>query len=193
MGLYGTWFQNNDSKLGWYADVWGTYGWFNNKVQGDTLPEVKYDAKAYTLSGEAGYAMRIASTDWIVEPQAQLLYIRYDEDDITEPNGTRINGNDGSGWTSRLGVRTYRTFVNGAGRRLQPYLTVNWWHDSIDNSLAFNQVTLKDLYPGDRYEVKLGLNADLAKGWTAWGALGYQWGTQDFRNTTARLGAKYTW
>jgi hypothetical protein len=41
-------------------DLWGTYGWFTNKVQGDFLPEVKYDANALTLSGETGYAMKIA-------------------------------------------------------------------------------------------------------------------------------------
>ena len=41
--------------------------------------------------------------------------------------------------------------------------------------------------------MKAGVNADLGKGWSAWGNLGYQWGSQDFRNTSVRLGAKYTW
>ena len=43
VGLYGTWYQNDANQLGWYADVWGTYGWFNNTVRGDLLPEVKYN------------------------------------------------------------------------------------------------------------------------------------------------------
>jgi hypothetical protein len=37
------------------------------------------------------------------------------------------------------------------------------------------------------------LSADIGKGWTAWGTLDYERGSQDFSNTTARLGAKYTW
>lgn len=192
-GLYGTWYQNDAQKLGWYADVWGLYGWFNNKVQGDGLPEVRYDAKAYTLSGETGYAMKAGNSNWVVEPQAQLLYVHYSGDDVVEPNGTRVDGGDGSGWISRLGVRVHRTWVSDTGRRMQPYLTLNWWHDATDNSVAFNQALLENLYPSNRYEVKLGMNGDLGKGWTAWGNLGYLWGSQDYRNTTVRLGAKYTW
>jgi autotransporter family porin len=193
VGAYGTWYQNDANRLGWYADVWGTYGWFNNTVQGDTLPKVKYDAKAFTLSGETGYAMKVGSTDWVVEPQAQLVYVKYSEDDIDERNGTRIYGGEGSGWISRIGLRTYRTWVREDGRKLQPYVTLNWWHDKLDNAAAFNQVVLGDMYPANRYEVKLGLNVDLGRGWSGWGNLGYQWGSQTYRNTTLRLGAKYVW
>jgi autotransporter family porin len=193
VGAYGTWYQNDANRLGWYADVWGTYGWFNNTVQGDTLPKVKYDAKAFTLSGETGYAIEVGSTDWVVEPQAQLVYVKYSEDDIDERNGTRIYGGEGSGWISRIGLRTYRTWVREDGRKLQPYVTLNWWHDKLDNAAAFNQVVLGDMYPANRYEVKLGLNVDLGRGWSGWGNLGYQWGSQTYRNTTLRLGAKYVW
>lgn len=194
VGAYGTWYQNDENKLGWYADAWASYGWFKNTVKGDTLPEVRYDSRVLTLSGETGYAMRIReNSDWVVEPQAQLIYIRYSEDDVAEVNGTRVDGSDGNGWISRLGVRMQRTWVNDAGRRTQPYLTLNWWHDSVDNALAFNNVALKDLYPKDRYEVKVGVNADLGRGWTGWGNLGYQWGSQGYGATTLRLGGKYTW
>lgn len=196
VGVYGTWYQNDadPQKLGWYADLWGTYGWYKNKVQGDLLPEVKYDANALTLSGETGYAMRVRQdSNWIVEPQAQLIYIHYSEDDITEPNGTAVSGSDGSGWISRLGVRLHRTWVHEDGRRTQPYLTLNWWHDNVDNDMRFNALQLGSLYPSNRYEVKLGVNAQLDKGWTGWANLGYQWGSQSYSNVMARIGAKYTW
>ncbi|MDM0032243.1 autotransporter outer membrane beta-barrel domain-containing protein [Variovorax sp. J22P271] len=194
VGAYGTWFENHENKLGWYADVWGNYGWFKNSVKGDGLPEVRYNSTALTLSGETGYAMRIQpGSDWILEPQAQLVYVNYTEHDITEANGTRIGGNDGSGWVSRLGLRAYRSWSSDSGKRMQPYLTLNWWHDGVGNALAFNQVTLKDLYPKNRYEVKVGANTQLGQGWTAWGSLGYQWGSQNYSDTAVRLGARYTW
>ncbi len=193
VGAYGTWYQNGADKLGAYVDVWGTYGWFNSSVQGDLLPEVSYNASALALSGELGYAVKIADTGWVAEPQAQLIYVKYDEDSLTEPNGTQISGKDGSGWISRLGLRTYRTWVKEDGRKLQPYLTLNWWHDSANNTQVFNAIPISGLYPSDRYEAKVGLNADLSKGWTAWGNAGYQWGSQSYRATTVRLGAKYTW
>ncbi len=194
VGAYGTWYQNDKEKLGWYVDTWATYGWFKNSVEGDTLPEVRYDSHAFNLSGETGYALRIRQgSDWIVEPQAQLIYVDYSEDDITEINGTRVNGSNGNGWISRLGLRTYRNWVTDDGQRLQPYLTLNWWHDNVDNALAFNQVVLKDLYPKDRYEAKAGINLELSHGWSAWTNLGYQWGKQSYRATVVRLGGKYTW
>lgn len=95
---------------------------------------------------------------------------------------------------SRLGLRTYRTWVGSdARRRTQPYLIVNWWHDSIADTLAFNAVALKDLYPKDRYELKAGINAQFGQGWSAWGNLGYQLGAQNYSDAAVRLGAKYTW
>jgi len=99
----------------------GTCGWYKNRVQGSLLPEVRYNSRALTLSAETGYATRVREdSDWLVEPQAQLIYVRYRENDISEPNGTRIDGNDGSGWISRLGLRTHRTWIGEDGRRTQP-------------------------------------------------------------------------
>lgn len=193
LGLYGTWYQNDENKLGAYVDAWGTYGWFNSSVQGDRLPQVKYDASAITLSLEGGYAFKAGNSGWVLEPQVQVAYIRYEEDDISEPNGTTITGHEGSGWISRLGVRIHRTWVRDDGRKVQPYLTLNWWHDNLDNAEVFNTVRVQNIFPDDRYEAKLGVNADLSRGWTAWGNFGYQWGDQSYRSRVIRLGAKYTW
>jgi outer membrane autotransporter protein len=75
-----------------------------------------------TLSGETGYAMRAGQSDWVLEPQAQLLYIRYWQDDVTEPNGTRITGQDGSGWVSRAGLF-------GSATRLSHRVSLHAWQD----------------------------------------------------------------
>lgn len=139
VGLYGTWYQNNEDKLGWYTDVWGLYGWYRNQVCGDTLPEVKYNADSLSLSGEAGYAAKLRG-DWVVEPQAQVIHVKYNEDEITAPNGTQVHGSRGSGWIARLGVRLHRTWINESGRKTQPYLTLNWWHDKMQNQVGFNAV-----------------------------------------------------
>lgn len=196
LGVYGTWYQNDadPQELGWYADVWGTYGSYRNTVDGDALPEVKYDSSAWTASGETGYAMRIQQgSDWIFEPQAQLAYIRMNVDNVTEPNGTHVGGQDGSGWIGRLGVRVHRTWTDEVGNRTQPYLTLNYWSDHVDNEIGFNQLVLKDLYPDSRWEVKLGINAMREKSWSYWSNLGFQWSSQDYRAVTLRLGAKRTW
>ncbi|WP_353506340.1 autotransporter domain-containing protein [Variovorax davisae] len=75
-------YQNEENQLRWYGDVWGTHGWFENTVNGDPLPEARYNSRALTLSGEAGHSMRIVqASEWTIEPQAQLVYINYKEND----------------------------------------------------------------------------------------------------------------
>ncbi|WP_181184484.1 autotransporter outer membrane beta-barrel domain-containing protein [Cupriavidus pinatubonensis] len=192
LGAYGTWYQNDEHKLGTYVDTWFQYGWFNNKVEGDQLPTVSYHAQGWAISGEVGYAMP-TRYDWVIEPQAQLIYVSYGEDDITEPNGTHVSGADSNGLITRLGVRVHRTFIREDRRKLQPYVTLNWWHTSTDSNISFNQLPLGSLYPSNRYELKLGLNADLGKRWTGWANVAGAWGGQSYHQYAARVGVKYTW
>jgi len=194
VGVYGTWFQNDKTRLGWYTDLWAQYGWFTNHVNGQLLPSVRYDSQVLALSAEGGYAWFLrAERDWVAEPQAQIIYVHGYQGSITEPTGTTVDSASGSGVITRLGVRMHRTWIDDAGRRFQPYLTLNWWHDSVDNAIAFNQVSMRDLYPQNRYEVKLGLDVQGRKGWTGWSNVGWQFGSQSYHAFIGRLGAKYTW
>ena len=156
------------------------------------MPTVRYHAQGLGLSGEVGYAIPLPR-DWVIEPQAQLIYVNYSEDDIAEPNGTRVSGADSSGIIARLGVRTHRTFVREDGRKLQPYATVNWWYSDTDTNISFNQLPIGGLYPHNRFELKLGLNADLGKRWTGWTNVSGSWGQQSFYQYALRAGVKYTW
>ncbi|MEN5063978.1 autotransporter outer membrane beta-barrel domain-containing protein [Achromobacter aegrifaciens] len=191
-GLYGAWFQNDESKLGAYVDTWFQYGWFKNRVEGDLLPRVDYDSRGWAVSGEAGYAFKLRG-DWVLEPQAQIIYIDTDTDSVREPNGTRVRGADSSGTITRLGVRGHRTFDLGNGRQVQPFATVNWWHTNTDSSISFNQLPLGSLYPNNRFELKLGAHANFTKGWTGWVNVAGSWGEQSYHQYAGRIGAKYTW
>ncbi|HZZ13181.1 MAG TPA: autotransporter outer membrane beta-barrel domain-containing protein, partial [Paraburkholderia sp.] len=192
VGAYGTWYQNDKQKLGAYVDTWFQYGWFTNQVEGDQLPTVKYNAQGLAVSGEIGYALPLPH-DWVIEPQAQLIYIDYSENDITEPNGTRINGADSNGIVTRLGVRTSRTWLRTDGRKIQPYLTLNWWYSDANSSISFNQLPIGTMVPHNQFEVKLGVNADLGKRWTGWSNVSGGWGQQSFYQYAVRAGVKYTW
>jgi autotransporter family porin len=192
VGAYGTWYQNDEQKLGAYVDTWFQYGWFTNQVEGDLLPTVKYDAQGLAISGEVGYALPLPH-DWVIEPQAQIIYIDYSENDIAEPNGTRISGADSNGIVTRLGVRTSRTWERVDGRKVQPYLTLNWWYSDTDSSVSFNQLPIGTMYPHNQFEVKLGINADLGKRWTGWTNVSGGWGQQSFYQYAVRGGVKCTW
>ncbi|WP_415823404.1 autotransporter outer membrane beta-barrel domain-containing protein, partial [Achromobacter aegrifaciens] len=191
-GVYGTWFQNDETKLGAYVDTWFQYGWFNNRVQGAELPRVDYDSQAWAISAEAGYAFKLRE-NWTLEPQAQIIYVDSNTDSITEQNGTRVDRADSNGTITRLGVRTFTTFDLGNNRKAQPFATVNWWHSNVDSSVSFNQLPIGDLYPKDRYELKLGVHANFTKGWTGWVNASGSWGAQDYHQYVGRIGVKYTW
>ncbi|MNV21393.1 Outer membrane protein IcsA autotransporter precursor [compost metagenome] len=191
-GVYGTWFQNDDTKLGAYVDTWFQYGWFNNRVQGSELPRVDYDSQAWAVSAEAGYAFKLRE-NWMLEPQAQVIYVDSNTDSITEQNGTRVDRADSNGTVTRLGVRTFTTLDLGNNRKAQPFATVNWWHSNVDSSVSFNQLPVGGLYPKDRYELKVGVHADFTKGWTGWVNASGSWGAQDYHQYVGRIGVKYTW
>jgi autotransporter family porin len=193
VGAYATWYQNNSHRLGLYADLWFLYGWYNQEVKGDFLPAVDYDANAWTTSGEVGYALPIFSTGWVVEPQGQLIGIFYNQDRATEDNGTVITGASGTGFVSRLGTRVYRTFVPRENWRLEPFLGFNWWHDTASDASAINGLKFSDLFPTNRYEVKLGAHADFGRGWAAWANFGMQFGSQSYQQFAGRIGVKYAW
>jgi outer membrane autotransporter protein len=144
------------------------------------------------VSGEVGYAFKLRN-DWVLEPQAQLIYVRYDQDSVAESNGTSVGRADSNGTIGRLGVRAHRTYEMKNGRKIQPFVTLNWWHTDTDSSVSFNQLPVGSLYPRDRYELKLGVHADFTKGWTGWTNVAASWGAQDYRQYAARIGVKYTW
>ncbi len=192
MGLYGTWYQNDANKLGLYVDTWFQYGWFNSKVEGDTLPDVSYNAHGWAVSGEAGYAIPIRA-GWIIEPQAQIINVSYSESGLTEVNGTAVTAASRSSVITRLGARFYRTFVRDDDRKVQPFIGFNWWHNNNGSGIAFDGIEMGNLYPLNRYEVKLGVNADLGKRWTGWTNVSGAWGSQNYSQYALRAGFKYTW
>ncbi|WMD20807.1 autotransporter outer membrane beta-barrel domain-containing protein [Achromobacter seleniivolatilans] len=191
-GLYATWFQNDATKLGAYVDTWMQYGWFNNRVDGQYLPRVDYDSKAWSVSAETGYAFKLHG-NWILEPQAQIIYTHANNDGVTEESDTRVGSSNSRGTTTRIGVRTFSTFDMARGRQVQPFATVNWWRTNADSSVSLNQLPFGTLYPKDRYELKLGVHANFTRGWTGWVNMSGSWGAQDYHQYAGRMGVKYVW
>lgn len=193
VGLYATWFGQATTDLGPYVDTWFQYAWFDSNVRGDQLPKVDYRSQAWNASVEAGWALPLGATPWRVEPQAQAVWVRHRGVSVNEPGGTQVTGGDTKGVVTRLGMRVFRTLERDDGGRLQPYATLNWWHDRASTSIGFSDTVLGQLFPRDRYEVKLGLAARMGRGWTSWGNVGGQWGSQGYRQYALRLGARYAW
>lgn len=196
LGVYGTWFANAGEPAGVYVDGWLQYGRYDQHVLGDYLREETYDATSWAASLEAGYAFALSEggkVNLYLEPQVQAIYTDYSADDHVEANGTRVREDEAGGLTTRVGARFYGHAADADGNLLQPFVTVNWWHESDRNAMSFDGSVLKLELPRDRYEVKAGVQARLGGGWSGWGQLGVQSGADDYRDVNGQIGVNYRW
>jgi autotransporter family porin len=195
LGVYASWMQNPSVGTGLYLDASANHASFKNSVQGDALGKERYDSKTSSASIEAGYGIQIVDGDRValfVEPQAQLRYTRFSADRHVESNGTVIDGSDGGGLGSRVGVRMSGDASAASGIRVQPFLAANWFHESSDNSLRFDGERLVGGLPRDRYELSGGAEVRLSQRWSGRGTLGWQRGG-GYREVAGEVALRASW
>ncbi|MBS0449823.1 MAG: autotransporter outer membrane beta-barrel domain-containing protein [Proteobacteria bacterium] len=197
IGLYGTWFQDPASRLGWYADLWGHFAWFNNRVDTSGLARNTYGSHNGSGSAEGGYAFSLGGENaWTLTPQLQWLYVHNHSYNFTESDGTSVEGAHRGNSTYRVGLRLQQSqaAAPSGATGLRPYVAVNWWHGASGDEVVYDKtVSVKDLYPQDRFELKGGGAVAIGRQWRLWGDLGWQTGNQSFSAWTAQFGARYGW
>ncbi|MET0544048.1 MAG: autotransporter outer membrane beta-barrel domain-containing protein [Variovorax sp.] len=192
-GMYANWYQDRQSRLGFHAEWWGQFGWFDDKVDRQGLRQVDYRSHVGMTSIEVGYAWQLsAAGGWRLEPQGQIVYVHNHAFNVTQSDGAEVDGAKRGGWMSRLGIRASGPEWRPGGVEIHPQATINWWHDQLGDEVAFsNQFAVKDLFPAERLELKAGAVMAFAKRWTAWGDVGVQAGSQSYRAWTAQVGLRY--
>ncbi|EOY8820899.1 autotransporter YcgH [Escherichia coli] len=202
-GLYATWFADDISKKGAYIDAWAQYSWFKNSVKGDELAYESYSAKGATVSLEAGYGFALnksfgleaAKYTWIFQPQAQAIWMGVDHNAHTEANGSRIENDANNNIQTRLGFRTFiRTQEKNSGPHgddFEPFVEMNWIHNSKDFAVSMNGVKVEQDGARNLGEIKLGVNGNLNSAASVWGNVGVQLGDNDYNDTAMMVGLKY--
>ncbi|HGY6880711.1 TPA: autotransporter YcgH, partial [Escherichia coli] len=194
-GLYATWFADDISKKGAYIDAWAQYSWFKNSVKGDELAYESYSAKGATVSLEAGYGFALnksfgleaAKYTWIFQPQAQAIWMGVDHNAHTEANGSRIENDANNNIQTRLGFRTFiRTQEKNSGPHgddFEPFVEMNWIHNSKDFAVSMNGVKVEQDGARNLGEIKLGVNGNLNSAASVWGNVGVQLGDNGYNDT----------
>lgn len=202
-GLYATWFADDISKKGAYIDAWAQYSWFKNSVKGDELAYESYSAKGATVSLEAGYGFALnksfgleaAKYTWIFQPQAQAIWMGVDHNAHTEANGSRIENDANNNIQTRLGFRTFiRTQEKNSGPHgddFEPFVEMNWIHNSKDFAVSMNGVKVEQDGASNLGEIKLGVNGNLNPAASVWGNVGVQLGDNGYNDTAVMVGLKY--
>ncbi len=202
-GLYATWFADDISKKGAYIDAWAQYSWLKNSVKGDELAYESYSAKGATVSLEAGYGFALnksfgleaAKYTWIFQPQAQAIWMGVDHNAHTEANGSRIENDANNNIQTRLGFRTFiRTQEKNSGPHgddFEPFVEMNWLHNSKDFAVSMNGVKVEQDGARNLGEIKLGVNGNLNPAASVWGNVGVQLGDNGYNDTAVMVGLKY--
>ncbi|EKA6360648.1 fibronectin-binding autotransporter adhesin ShdA [Salmonella enterica] len=196
LGVYATWFADAQTHSGAYVDSWYQYGFYNNSVESGDAGSESYDSTANAVSLETGYRYDIALSNGntvSLTPQAQVVWQNYSADSVKDNYGTRIDGQDGDSWTTRLGLRVDGKLYKGSRTVIQPFAEANWLHTSDDVSVSFDDATVKQDLPANRAELKVGLQADIDKQWSVRAQLAGQTGSNDFGDLNGSLNLRYNW
>ncbi|EEG7580111.1 fibronectin-binding autotransporter adhesin ShdA [Salmonella enterica] len=196
LGVYATWFADAQTHSGAYVDSWYQYGFYNNSVESGDAGSESYDSTANAVSLETGYHYDIALSNGntvSLTPQAQVVWQNYSADSVKDNYGTRIDGQDGDSWTTRLGLRVDGKLYKGSRTVIQPFAEANWLHTSDDVSVSFDDATVKQDLPANRAELKVGLQADIDKQWSVRAQVAGQTGSNDFGDLNGSLNLRYNW
>ncbi|HBJ6417198.1 TPA: fibronectin-binding autotransporter adhesin ShdA [Salmonella enterica subsp. enterica serovar Monschaui] len=196
LGVYATWFADAQTHSGAYVDSWYQYGFYNNSVESGDAGSESYDSTANAVSLETGYRYDIALSNGntvSLTPQAQVVWQNYSADSVKDNYGTRIDGQNGDSWTTRLGLRVDGKLYKGSRTVIQPFAEANWLHTSDDVSVSFDDATVKQDLPANRAELKVGLQADIDKQWSVRAQVAGQTGSNDFGDLNGSLNLRYNW
>ncbi|HAE3328751.1 fibronectin-binding autotransporter adhesin ShdA [Salmonella enterica subsp. enterica serovar Dublin str. CFSAN000517] len=196
LGVYATWFADAQTHSGAYVDSWYQYGFYNNSVESGDAGSESYDSTANAVSLETGYRYDIALSNGntvSLTPQAQVVWQNYSADSVKDNYGTRIDGQDGDSWTTRLGLRVDGKLYKGSRTVIQPFAEANWLHTSDDVSVSFDDATVKQDLPANRAELKVGLQADIDKQWSVRAQVAGQTGSNDFGDLNGSINLRYNW
>ncbi|PWK35283.1 autotransporter family protein [Cupriavidus plantarum] len=185
----------------WYVDGVLQYTWYDVQANGHRgLPEMSTNGFAIATAAEAGYPLRLA-TDWVIEPQAQLIYQWVDLHDATDA-GARIGFSDAQSLAGRLGVRLARTWMHGSTgvpRELTAWARVSAWHEFLGDpktsfSSSAGSIPFRADTAGSWGEIKLGVTGEVARNAFVFMSVGYQRGFDGSREAwDGKIGVRVNW
>ncbi len=89
---------------GWYVDGVAMYGWLDMRALSLRGIGADLEGTSIQASLETGYPVRLGSSSWTLEPQAQVVWQRTSMDDAADRFSV-ITFEDQDSWTGRLGLR----------------------------------------------------------------------------------------
>nr|WP_273961007.1 autotransporter outer membrane beta-barrel domain-containing protein [Enterobacter kobei] len=148
-------------------------------------------------SVETGYAFVFPGSknmDYIIEPQAQVIWNGVKADEHFESHGSVVNSEGTNNLHTRLGVKgaiEIRTGREDANTVWKPYVTLNWHHNTKEYGVRMDNITLSAAGARNSGELKMGVEGQLTKQLGVSGGASGQMGSDDYRDLGGYLRVNY--
>ena len=202
IGGYSTWYGANGS----YVDLVGNVSALRNKYNSTDGEKGSQNGFGAGISLEAGYPWQIGSSNWQIEPQAQLAY-QYTRLNSFNDGVRNISAQDDGTLRGRLGVRMAWNADNGQQRTNSFYGILNVLHDFTGNSSSatVGLDKIQERYARTWGEVGIGGQLPLGKSTYLFGDVRYERALGGYKNNvftgnstsrsgySGRIGVRHQW
>ncbi|WLT02618.1 autotransporter outer membrane beta-barrel domain-containing protein [Snodgrassella alvi] len=197
IGAYGNYTREN----GAYADFVVQGARHHVDIKPDNNPSGKQKGHGVTASVEIGQPFTLGSSNWKLEPQAQIIHQWLDLNDSDISGRTTVSHGHNNAWLFRLGGRLEGSYQLNKGS-LRPYARVNFFYspDGADHTSYITNVATTRLNAGASHastELAIGGTYDITNKVKAYGEIGHTWSNGGDAHTKApvngSVGLKINW
>lgn len=161
LGAYSTYYN----RYGSYLDLVGNFDYSYNRYNSNRDSRSTNNSYGVALSAEAGRPYSIAASQWLIEPQAQLIYQYRTFSNFKTEHDVSIDQKDRHGLRGRAGFRLAYNAGTPELKTNTVYFVSNLVHDFIDNDYSTKVGTdsVKDKMPRTFGEIGGGLQLPIGK------------------------------
>ncbi|WP_369432911.1 autotransporter outer membrane beta-barrel domain-containing protein [Snodgrassella alvi] len=197
IGAYGNYTREN----GAYADFVIQGARHHVDIKPNNNPSGKQKGHGVTASVEIGQPFTLGSSNWKLEPQAQIIHQWLDLNDSDISGRTTVSHGHNNTWLFRLGGRLEGSYQLNKGS-LRPYARVNFFYspDGADHTSYITNVATTRLNAGASHastELAIGGTYDITNKVKAYGEIGHTWSNGGDAHTKApvngSVGLKINW
>lgn len=195
LGLTNTYFSANNS----YLDLVGQFSSIRNKY--DARKEsrsIHQNGYGVAVSAEAGHAFnfgQLDSSQWLIEPQAQIVYQYLDLDSFKDKY-RRVDQNNLDQLRGRIGVRVDHNNQAEDRQIMSIYAIGNVWHDFIKPThVTIGKDSLREKYATTWGELGVGIKTELSKDNFLYGDARYEhdFGSTKHQGYKGNIGIEHKW
>ncbi|WP_081708422.1 autotransporter outer membrane beta-barrel domain-containing protein [Yersinia wautersii] len=193
LGIYATWFADQQNNTGVYIDTLAQYSWFNNAVNGQGKVEEKYKSSGLTASIESGYTFNLANSDqlsYFIQPNAQITWAGINAQTHKTADGAVVSYRNNGHFVTRIGAKAYLQTHDSLNTKFTPFVAVNWIHQNQNTGTIISGQGIDNKIQNST-EFKVGVESQIDQQLHIWANINHQMGRYNYTDTNALVGVKY--